>query len=296
MTDFIIALPTADAIWTEESPRPMPSDLMSEWTDGIDKQAYLVPNFNAPDWPGSTYIVGAWNRQTGLQQGQSYDDQEPPNVIGTPDHALSSDYVDFIRPLGNDNRIATGVLDSLRGAGMPSQKFLQDDSRYPATDNPFYIHIVRDDNRAGPLWDPAVTYAANDQVVWDDKGWKSLGGDNLGNEPGVPPPKWEQIDSGYGWTAIMDKQSTSRPPIVNYKVGIYPDADMTPGTEIYFTGAFNDIDGVWQSSAPAGQWTGSPGDVYFALIYSPGGEAQEGILILLAGQDEISAQFWSHDQ
>ncbi len=95
----------------------------------------------------------------------------------------------------------------------------------------------------------------------------------------------------------MLKASTSRPSIVNYKVGIYPDDAMTPGTEIYFTGAFQDMGGgVFNSSAPEGQWTLNPDAVYYALIYSPGGDAQEGTFSLEVGQDEVTAEFWENDQ
>jgi hypothetical protein len=83
---------------------------------------------------------------------------------------------------------------------------------------------------------------------------------------------------------------------VNYKVGIYPTLECVPGDEIYFTGAFNLVDDQFKSSAPSGQWTPDPGLVNFALIYSPGGEAQEGILNLLEGMDDVTMQFWSHDQ
>jgi hypothetical protein len=248
-------------------------------------------------WVGGV-VIGAWDREQSnadgyIQFGQTFNGEV---VTGSPTYTIQPELDTVVIPLGNNNGWATSFLDGLRWAGAPEGRYQNDADRYPDTDNPFYINIVRDDNRAGPLWDVNTTYAESETVVWDDKGWRSTVADNLGNEPGINPPRWEEIESGYGWTALLDKQSTSRPSIVNYKVGIYPDADMTPGTEIYFTGAFQDIDGVFQSSAPSGQWTINPVDVYFALIYSPDGDAQQGIFTLLEGTDDVTAQFWSHSQ
>jgi hypothetical protein len=290
--DRIYKILTADAQWDDLNPKPPQS---VEIATNAPDEAYLVGSGGFIDWDALTStIVGSWDSETGLQEGQSYDNG---NVIGTPTHPVTADYTGWIRPLGNKDRWATGVLDSTRWAGHSEQKFLQDDERYTNTDSPFFINIVRDDNRVGPLWDSGVAYNENDKVTWDDKGWNSTANANLNNEPGTSPPRWEEIESGYGWTATMLKASTSRPSIVNYKVGIYPDDTMTPGAEIYFTGAFQDMGGsVFQSSAPAGQWTLNPDDVYYSLIFSPGPDAQEGIFSMLVGQNDVSAEFWSHDQ
>jgi hypothetical protein len=72
---------------------------------------------------------------------------------------------------------------------------------------------------------------------------------------------------------------------------------MTPGTEIYFTGAFQDVGGgVFESLAPEGQWTLNPDAVYYSLIFSPGPDAQEGTFSMEVGQDTVTAEFWSADQ
>jgi hypothetical protein len=73
--------------------------------------------------------------------------------------------------------------------------------------------------------------------------------------------------------------------------------EAVPGTEIYFTGAFQDVGGgLFESSAPSGQWTINPDAVYYALIFSPGPDAQEGVFSLEVGQDTVTAEFWSADQ
>ena len=294
MIDRIYKLLTADAQWDELNPQPPQSVQIAT---NATETAYLVGAAGFTAWDALTStIVGSWDAATGLQEGQSYSTASPQTITGTPTHPVTADYTAWIRPLGNQERRATGDLDATRWQGHAEEKYLQDDERYPDSDDPFYITIVRDDNRVGPLWDAGTTYAENDKVVWNNKGWNSLIASNTGNEPGTNPPRWEEVESGYGWTATMVKAATSRPAIVNYKVGIYPTDDCTPGNEIYYTGAFQDVGGVFTSSAPSGQWTVNPDTVNYALIYSPGPDAQEGIFNLFEGQDSVTMQFWSHDQ
>jgi len=281
-------------VWTEEDPVPPQSVLIATQDDD---EAYLVGEAGFEEWDAlASTLVGSWDPYNGLQEGQSYDDSEPPVVIGTPTHPVTADYLGWIRPLGNANRRATGPLDSTRWAGHAEPKFLQDADRYPNTNNPFYIRVVRDDNTVGPEWSPTVTYAESDKVTWGGKGWNSLIAGNLDNEPGTNPPRWEEIESGWGWTATMIKASTSRPSIVNYFMQVYPTVECTPGTQLFSTGAFQDVGGdVYESVVPPGQWTPAPDAVYFALVYNVG-NVQEGIFSMEAGQDSVEAQFWSQDQ
>ncbi len=140
--DIIVKLLAADAVWDELNPQPQPSTLMAEFNDGTDQQAYLYTGADITDWPPSASIVGAWDRQTGLQEGQYYD-VDGTTVLGTPTYPVTADYTDYVRPLGNDNGRATGLLDSLRWQGMPEPKFLQDAQRYKDTDAPFTLKITR---------------------------------------------------------------------------------------------------------------------------------------------------------
>jgi hypothetical protein len=159
--DYIISiLATTDDLYDEDNPRPGPSVLMAE---NLTHRAYLYSG-DSPAWPDST-IVGSWDADTGLQEGQSYDAQG--DVIGTPTYPVTADYTDWIRPLGNDSGRATGLLDSLRWAGHSEPKFLTDDNRYTATDSPFTLRITRVEHTAPdpfPGWGWTVEMLSDDPL------------------------------------------------------------------------------------------------------------------------------------
>ena len=130
--DAIIALDAADAVWSLSNPQPAQSVLISIYNDGADKQAYLANNTDIVDWPSSAYVVGSWDldqeSEDGyLQTGQTFGVGGVVN--GTPTYPLQPDYTAYIRPLGNDDGEATGLLDSIRWAGHPEAKWLEDDNR-----------------------------------------------------------------------------------------------------------------------------------------------------------------------
>lgn len=140
MNDLIIEMPASETNWDELlNPFPRQSVLIAEYNDGVDKKAYLTTH---TDWPASMVIIGAWDRETGLQEGQTYD-VDGEIVLGTPTYALHANYLSFIRPIGNEDGRATGHLDSHRWQGMREQKFLEDSERYPATNRPFLLRITR---------------------------------------------------------------------------------------------------------------------------------------------------------
>ena len=87
MNDIIVALPIADDI---VEPRPNPSAKMAD--DGTNI-AYLYNGTDISEWPVTAWIVGTWDESTGEPLG-----------------AITSDYFDWIRPIGNDGGVATGVL------------------------------------------------------------------------------------------------------------------------------------------------------------------------------------------
>ena len=184
--DIIVSLPAADAIWDELNPQPQPSVLMAEYDDSTPKQAYLYTADDITAWPVSAYIVGAWDRATGLQIGQTYD-TDGTTVIGTPTNPVTSDYTQFVRPLGNDQGRATGPLDSMRWQGMPEEKFLADANRYPASESPFQLKIER--------------------VL------------HPGGEPEYPV-------AGWGWTVTMISEDSLR-DITARGIGIYSDPECT---------------------------------------------------------------------
>lgn len=128
MKDLIMVLPEGIA-------SPQPSVEMARYEG---KVAYLSADI---EWSENAYIVGSWDSETGLRYGQTYDAEG--GVIGTPEHAIHPDYLEFINPLGNRAGQATGHLDTLRWQGHPEAKFLQDDRRYPDTDAPFQLKIER---------------------------------------------------------------------------------------------------------------------------------------------------------
>ncbi len=148
MTDFIIST-IAGAYDNTDNPAPAPSVLFKQYNDGINREAYLYNGTDVTDW-ASARVIGAWDEATGLQDGQTYD--EDNNVIGTPKYLVHPDYADYIRPFENDDGVATGALDSIRWAGHPEQKFLEADNRYPSSNRPFTIRIKRaffEDNPQG---------------------------------------------------------------------------------------------------------------------------------------------------
>jgi hypothetical protein len=294
MTDYIIALTAADDdLFDENTPRPSPSALMAEYNDGVDKRAYLTTT-DVGDWPGSAYIVGAWDSETGLQEGQTYD-VDGTTVIGTPTHPVTADYTGFIRPLGNDAGRATGLLDSLRWAGHPEQKFLQDDQRYPDSDSPFTLQITRQDygSDAQP-WDSGTTYAEGDFATSGGM-WRSLQDNNLNNTPFGGSPFWEFINQSgpWGWRVDMLSDDPGR-DITARAIGVYSDPEAT--AFLFTTGAFvDDGQGNFFTECPAGNRDTDPDPVYFALLL---GAAQEGIFQLDSPEEgaQSEALFWSADQ
>jgi hypothetical protein len=291
--DRIYKILTADAQWDDLNPEPPQSVEIA--TEALDS-AYLVGSGGFTPWSVLTAtIVGSWDSVTGLQEGQSWDNG---NVIGTPTHPVTADYTAWIRPLGNDDRHATGDLDSTRWAGHDELKALLDADRYPAADNPFTLTLVRDDHTY-PAWDSVTTYDTGEQVMHAGTGWTSQQTLNTNHEPGQPGsgPWWLAAEFGWGWTATMIEPSTSQDPITAYNVRGYPTPECVPGDQIYTSGYFTDIGGgTFQTSIPSGNWTPTEEQVNIALIFAGGGNAQTGILTLEVGQDEATAEFWSHDQ
>jgi hypothetical protein len=296
--DTVIALPAADV------PAELPTSqavLMAEYDDGVVKQAYLVTDYNALDWPVSTYIVGAWdNEQTNdqgyLQSGQTFD-VDGTTVLGTPTHALASDYVAFIRPLGNDAGRATGLLDSVRWQGHSEGKFLADANRYTPADAPFTLEIIRQDygSTAQP-WDNGVTYQTGEFATSGGM-WMSLQDNNTGNTPFGGSPFWEFINQSgpWGWVVQMLSDDPLR-DITARAVGIYTDPEATIFE--YTTGAFiNDgkYGDVFYTECPPGNRIADPDQVNFALLL---GSAQEGFMNLPVGVDgeTNTSLYWAADQ
>lgn len=143
MNDFIVKIPSStDDLFDDENPRPSPSVLVNEYDDeGTPTRAYLYSGDDPASWGGDAGLVGAWDASTGLQAGQSYD--ENGDIVGTPTYVVDADYWEKIRPLGNNEGRATGHLDSLRWAGHSEAKFLQNDSRYKDDEAPFALKISR---------------------------------------------------------------------------------------------------------------------------------------------------------
>lgn len=132
MIDTIVEIQAI--VWTEENPQPSQSVLMAEY---LDKQAYLT---TTPD-EFTGIILGAWDSETGLQEGQTYNDLG--DIVGTPTHPIQPNYLTYVRPLGNEDGIATGVLDSMRFQGHVEPKYVEEDKRYPSTNAPFSLRIER---------------------------------------------------------------------------------------------------------------------------------------------------------
>lgn len=186
MNDFIISILTAtdllydivDIDGNVDNPSPQPRVFMAEYGN---RRAYLYSG-DETAWPDS-YIVGAWDRQTGLQAGQSYD-VDGATVIGTPTYPVHSDYTTFIRPLGNDNGVGTDNLDTTRWQGAPEEKFLEDADRYPSSNRPFTLRMTRtkimDDGFSHIPWgwtaeilstDPERVVTARAVGIYSDPEW-----------------------------------------------------------------------------------------------------------------------------
>jgi hypothetical protein len=279
---------------------PLPEDMPAQSVliaTGVTETAYLVGEAGFTGWDAlASTIVGSWDSETGLQEGESYD--VGGNVIGTPTHPVTADYTGWIRPLGNKDRRATGFLDSTRWAGHIEQKYLQEDERYPDTDRPFTLEIARDDHTY-PDWDSVTTYDTGEKVMHAGTGWQSQQINNTNHEPGQPGsgPWWLATEFGWGWLATMIVQSTSQDPITNYNIRVYPTPECVPGTQLYTSGNFTDTGGgVFQTSATSNNWTPTPDQVNIALIFVGGGNSQNGIITLEVGQDENTSDYWGHDQ
>ena len=298
--DRLYAAPTADVQWQNDPDlpnyNPQPPQSVYAADDGGTITAYLVGEAGFTDWDAipNAYIVGSWDRDTGLQEGQTYDNG---NVIGTPTYTLQPDYLAYIRPLGNESGRATGLLDSIRWAGHPEQKFLQDDHRYPATDSPFTLEIIREDIGAdAPLWDSVTPYDTGDYVQ-NPLGttWQALQ-DNIGQTPFGGSPFWEFINTpGWGWSVVMLSDDPQR-DITARAIGVYSQPGADPVDYLYTTGAFVQ-DGShgnnFFSECPAGQRTATPEQVNFALLL---GSAPEGWWVLTENGEDSEALFWSHSQ
>lgn len=294
MPDFIVTIPVADLPLPEDMPNP--SVLMAEWNDTVDKVAFLYTAADISAWPVAAEITGAWDSDTGLQDGQTYDGGGA--VIGTPNFPVTSDYGTFIRPLGNDAGEATGLLDSLRWAGHSEPKFLKDDFRYADSNAPFTLEIIRQDYGSTALpWDNGTTYAAGDFATSGGM-WQSLQDNNTGNTPFGGSPFWEFINQSgpWGWVVKMLSDDPGR-DITARAIGVYSDPEAT--AFLFTTGAFvNDGKygaGVFYTECPPGNRAANNDPVYFALLL---GAAQEGIFQLIDPDDgsEATALFWSADQ
>ena len=295
--DYLFAVPDADI------PDPLPPQTVYIADDGGTLTAYLVGPLGFAGWDAlpTAYVVGAWDLEQEsedgyLQAGQTFDGGGA--VIGTPTYPLQPDYLGYIRPVGNDNRSATGNLDSLRWQGHPPAKWLQDDDRYLDTDDPFILTITRDDNTY-PAWDSGTTYDTGEKVMHDGTGWQSQQTNNTNREPGQAgsAPWWATTAFGWGWTATMIEPAQSQDPITNYNIRAYPTPECVPGEQIYTSGNFSNGAGdPFTTSAPSGNWTPTEEQINIALIFAGGGNTQNGIITLEVGENEVTAQFWSHDQ
>jgi hypothetical protein len=298
--DYAIVLPIADI------PDPLPdSRIVKMADDGVDI-AYLVTNEAdpLPDWPVTAAIWGAWDNgqptndgQGYLQLGESYD-VDGETVIGSPTHPINPDYWIWVNPLGNDNRVATGPLRTMRWQGHPEKKkAITDQDEYPVTDDPFILTITREDN----VWDAWVSdeiYPLGEKVTHNGGGWQSQQSGNENHEPGQPGsgPWWAATEFGWGWIATMIEPAQSQDSITNYNIRVYPDPDCTPGTQNYTSGNFADVGGTFQTSATPNNWTPTEEQLNIALIFVGGGNTQNGIVTLEVGQNEVTREFWSHDQ
>jgi len=286
--DRYYKIPTADIAG-------IPDQSVLVATNATDS-AFLVGQLDFPIWDAfpTASIVGSWDSVTSLQEGQSYDPF--PTVIGTPTHPITADYATWIRPLGNDNGEATGILDSTRWAGHAEAKFLQNDRRYTDSNAPFTLEIIRQDYGSTALpWDVGTTYNTGDFATSGGM-WQSLQDGNVGNTPFGGSPFWEFINQSgpWGWVVQMLSDDPGR-DITARGIGVYSDPEAT--AFLYTTGSFiNDgkYGDVFYTEAPAGNRTANPDPVYFALLL---GASQEGIFQLNAPEDgaEAEALFWAAD-
>jgi hypothetical protein len=276
----------------------LPAQTVYAADDGGTITAYLVGPGGFAEWDAllTAYIVGAWDMDQEatdgyLQAGQTFDGGG--SIIGTPTYPLQPDYTAYIRPLGNKAGRATGALDSVRWAGHPEAKWLNDDDRYTVDDHPFTLHVVREENTY-PAWDSGTTYALGDKTMHAGTGWQSQQINTLTHEPGQPGsgPWWLATEFGWGWTCTVIPPLDTQRDIQNRKVTVYTELECI--NVLYSTGSFNDVAGTWTTVAPSGNWTATPDDVYFALTTV--GNVQEGCWSLLDGSDETTAEFWDHDQ
>ena len=290
--DRIYKIATVDAQWDDLNPQPPQSVQIA--VSGLE-EAYLVGELGFTDWDALTStLVGSWDTVTGLQEGQTYTAGLPP-VIGKPTFPVTADYATWIRPLGNDSGRATGQLDSTRWQGHPEQKFLDNDNRYPSTNTPFTLEIVRENIGAdAPVWDSVTQYFTGDYVQSPlGTTWKALQ-DSLNETPFGGSLFWEFVNTpGWGWSVVMLSADPLR-DITARAIGIYSDPECT--LFLYTTGAFVQ-DGShgnnFYTECPAGQRTATPEQVNFALLL---GSAQEGWFNLAEGGDETESLFWSADQ
>ena len=298
--DRIYSILTADAQWQNDPDlpgyNPQPPQSVQIATNATES-AYLVGEGGFTDWDALTStIVGSWDSSTGLQEGESYDSNEPPNVIGTPTHPVTADYATWVRPLGNDAGYATGILDSTRWAGHSEPKFLFEDNRYTPTDSPFTLEIIRQDYGSTALpWDTNTVYATGEFATSGGM-WVSLQDGNQGNTPFGGSPFWEFINQSgpWGWRVEVLSDDPQR-DITARAIGVYSDPAAT--SFLFTTGAFiNDgkYGDVFYTECPPGNRSANPDPVYFALLL---GSAQEGIFQLDTPEDgsEATALFWSAD-
>ena len=272
-------------------PDPMPAQSAFSGTDGTDT-AFLVGPAGFTDWDLVGSIVGSWDSITGLQEGQTFDSAEPPNVVGVPLHPVTADYTGWIRPLGNKSGRATGPLDSIRWQGDVEQKYLDDADRYPVDVHPFTLQVTREDNTYAD-WDSGTTYAVAEKVMHAGTGWQSQQSGNTNREPGQPGsgPWWLATEFGFGWNCVVLPPLDTNRDIQNRKVTVYTEIECI--NVLYSTGAFVQNGGPWKTSAPSGNWTPAPDAVFFALTTV--GNVQEGCWSLDVGQDETTAEFWAAD-
>jgi len=291
--DRIYGIPTASAQWDELNPQPNQTVLIAT---NATESAFLVGSGGFAEWDalGTAYLIGSWDSETGLQEGQSWDDSEPPVVVGTPTHPATADYLEWIRPLGNEEGRATGLLDSMRWAGHAEPKFLQDDNRYPSTNTPFSLEIYRENIGVGAsAWDSVTQFFTGDYATNGGSTWRALQ-DSLNQTPFGGSTFWEFVNTpGWGWSVEMLSADPLR-DITARAISVYSDPECT--LFLYTTGAFVQ-DGShgnnFYTQCPVGQRTPTAAQVNFALLL---GAAQEGFMNIPEGTEALESLFWAADQ
>ena len=280
-------------ILTADIPVDLPTQSVQIAVSGLE-EAYLVGELGFTDWDALTStLVGSWDSDTGLQEGQTYTDGAPP-VIGTPTFPVTADYATWIRPLGNEAGRATGILDSTRWQGHVEQKFLDNDNRYPSTNTPFSLEIYRENIGAdAPAWDSVTQFFTGDYATNGGSTWIASQ-DSLNEVPFGGSTFWDLVSvAGYGWVVEMLSADPVR-DITARAIGVYSDPECT--AFLYTTGAFVQ-DGShgnnFYTLCPPAQRTPTPDQVNFALLL---GAAQEGFINLTEGADTLESLFWSADQ